>query len=116
MNLLDELTKLQKEVRDTEMQIIELTILSGVSMNGMPSGGTVSSPVERYYDRLEKLRNIVKEKKDRMMAIIQQIDDTEVRVIAELRFLKNETFQNIGDVLFMDRTTAYRKLKDYGGK
>ena len=102
------------------MQIKELTVLSAMAMNGMPSGNSVSSPVEKFYDRLEKLRKKLQSKlneyvaeKERIEDYIESIEDAEVRVIARLRFIDNEDFQTIGNEMYMDRTTAYRKLKNY---
>ena len=116
MILLDELNELHKEIQETEMEIKELTILSGMSMNGMPSGGTVASPVEKYFDRIEKLRNKLEYKKEQLSTLIKSIKNVEVRIIAELRFIKNRSFQEIGDEMFMERTTAYKKLKNYRRK
>ena len=102
------------------MQIKELTILSAMAMSGMPSGNTVSSPVEKFYDRLEKLRNKLQAKlneyvteKERIEEYIENIEDAEIRVIARLRFIDNKDYQTIGNDMFMDRTTAYKKLKKY---
>ena len=102
------------------MQIKELTILSAMAMSGMPSGNSVSSPVEKFYDRLEKLRTKLQTKlneyiseKERIEEYIENIADPEIRVIARMRFIDNQDFQTIGNEMFMDRTTAYRKLKNY---
>ena len=120
MKRLNKLYWLKKEIEQLEMQIKELTILSAMAMSGMPSGNTVSSPVEKFYDRLEKLRTKLQSKlteyvteKERIEDYIENIEDAEVRVIARLRFIDNEDFQKIGNEMFMDRTTAYRKLKNY---
>ena len=107
------MNELKSEIRETELQIKELTIISGQSLNGMPSGNSVSSPVERFYDRLDKLQRQLADKKKRLENYINSIKDTEIRVIARLRFIENNRYQAIGDEMFMDRTTAYRKLKKY---
>ena len=120
MKRLNKLYWLKKEIEQLEMQIKELTILSAMAMSGMPSGNTVSSPVEKFYDRLDKLRTKLQSKlneyiteKERIEEYIENIADPEIRVIARLRFIDNEDFQTIGNEMFMDRTTAYRKLKKY---
>lgn len=120
MKRLNKLYWLKKEIEQIEMQIKELTILSAMAMNGMPSGNSVSSPVEKFYDRLDKLRTKLQTKlneyiteKERIEEYIENIEDPEIRVIARLRFIDNEDFQTIGNEMFMDRTTAYRKLKNY---
>ena len=120
MKRLNKLFWLKKEIEQIEMQIKELTVLSAMAMNGMPSGNSVSSPVEKFYDRLEKLRNKLQAKlneyvieRERIEDYIESIEDAEVRVIARMRFIDNEDFQTIGNEMYMDRTTAYRKLKNY---
>ncbi len=120
MKRLNKLYWLKKEIEQIEMQIKEPTVLSAMAMNGMPSGNTVSSPVEKFYDRLDKLRKKLQAKlneyvaeKERIEDYIENIEDAEVRVIARMRFIDNEDFQTIGNEMYMDRTTAYRKLKNY---
>ena len=120
MKRLNKLYWLKKEIEQLEMQIKELTILSAMAMSGMPSGNSVSSPVEKFYDRLEKLRTKLQTKlneyiseKERIEEYIENIADPEIRVIARMRFIDNQDFQTIGNEMFMDRTTAYRKLKNY---
>ena len=120
MKRLNKLYWLKKEIEQIEMQIKELTILSAMAMNGMPSGNSVSSPVEKFYDRLDKLRTKLQAKlneyiteKERIEDYIENIEDAEIRVIARMRFVDNLDFQTIGNEMYMDRTTAYRKLKNY---
>lgn len=123
MKNLNRLYWLKKEKKDIENQIEELTVLSAVAMNGMPSGSTVSSPVEKFCERLEKLKEKLQQKCDeilteteRIEAFIENIKEDDVRLIARKRFIENKTFQVIGDELYMARTTAYEKLKKYIGK
>ena len=120
MKRLNKLFWLKKEIEQIEMQIKELTILSAMAMSGMPSGNTVSSPVEKFYDRLDKLRTKLQAKleeyiteKEYLEDYIENIEDAEIRVIARKRFIDNKDFQTIGNEMYMDRTTAYRKLKNY---
>ena len=85
------------------MQIKELTILSAMAMSGMPSGNSVSSPVEKFYDRLDKLRTKLQAKleeyiteKEYLEDYIENIEDAEIRVIARKRFIENKDFLTIG--------------------
>jgi len=117
---LNKLYWLKNEIEQIEMQIKELTILSATAMSGMPSGGSVSSPVEKFYDRLEKLRTKLQAKlneyiteKEYIEDYIENIEDAEIRVIARKRFIENKDFLTIGNEMYMDRTTAYKKLKKY---
>ena len=120
MKELNKLYWLKHEKKQIENQIKELTVLSAVSMSGMPSGKNATSPVERFNERLEKLREKLQKKcaeilieTERIEKRIEIIADAEVRVIARKRFIETKTFETIGKELFIDRTTAYKKLKRY---
>lgn len=120
MKKLNKLYWLKQEKAQIENQIKELTVLSAVSMSGMPSGSNVSSPVERFNIRLEQLREKLQRKCEEILTetenieeYIENIEDAEVRVIARKRFIENKTFQTIGDEMFIEKTTAYKKLKRY---
>ena len=120
MKKLNTLYWLNQERIQIENQIKELTVLSAVSMSGMPSGKKVSSPVERFHERLEQLTEKLQRKceeilveTERIEAYIENIEDAEVRVIARMRFIENKTYQEIGDELFLDKSTAYKKLDKY---
>lgn len=123
MKNLNKLYWLKKEVTQIENQIRELTILSAFEMSGMPSSNSVSSPVEKFYDRLDKLRTKLekaKEKvvveKERLESYIENLEDAEIRVLARARYLECKTWEVIGDENHMDRRTASRKLERYFGK
>lgn len=123
----EEKTRLEEEKARKENQIEELTVLSAVAMSGMPSGSTVSSPVERFNERLERLNEELRQICEEILTeiehidrcieniknYIENIDDVEVRVIARKRFIENKTFQSIGDEMYIEKTTAYKKLKRY---
>lgn len=120
MKKLNRLYWLKQERIQIENQIKELTVLSAIAMSGMPSGSTVSSPVERFNERLEQLKEKLQRKCDEILTeterieiYIENIEDAEVRVIARKRFIDNKTFQTIGDELYIDKTTAYKQLKKY---
>ena len=120
MKKLNTLYWLKKEKIQIENQIKELTVLSAVSMSGMPSGSNVSSPVERFNIRLEQLKEKLQRKcaeilteTERIENYIESIEDAEVRVIARKRFIENKTFQVIGDEIYIDKSTAYKKLNRY---
>ena len=123
MKNLNKLYWLKKEVTQIEEQIRELTILSAFEMSGMPSSNSVSSPVEKFYARLDKLRTKLekgKEKvvqeKERLESYIENVEDAEIRVLARARYLECKTWEVIGDENHMDRRTASRKLEKYFGK
>ena len=120
MKKLNKLYWLKQEIAQIENQIKELTVLSATTMPCMPSCSKVSSPVERFYDRLERLKAKLQAKldeyiieKERIEDYIENTEDAEVRVIARKRFIENKDYQTIGDEMYIDRTTAYKKLKRY---
>ena len=120
MKKINTLYWLKQEKAQIENQIKELTVLSAVSMSGMPSGSNVSSPVERFNIRLEQLKEKLQKKcaeilteTERIEEYIENIEDAEIRVMARMRFIENKTFQTIGDELYVDKSTAYKKLKQF---
>ena len=123
MKKLNKLYWLKQEVAQIENQIKELTILSAFEMSGMPSSSSVSSPVEQFYNRLDKLRTKLEKAKDkvavemeRLENYIETIEDAEIRVLARMRFLECMKFEDIGEECHMDRRTVSRKLENYFGK
>ncbi len=44
---------------------------------------------------------------------IDSIQDNDIRVIARLRYIDNKTWEEIGKMLYLDRTACYRKMKNY---
>ena len=120
MKNLNRLYWLKQEIKQIENQIKELTVLSASAMSGMPSSKKVSSPVERFVLRMDRLKEKLAQKYDELAAeterieeTIESIEDVEVRLIARKRFIEHKDFQTIGDELFIDRTTASKKLNRY---
>ena len=120
MKNLNKLYWLKQEITQIENQIKELTVLSAAAITDMPKGNGTSSPVERFCERLEKLREKLQAKldqyiteKERIEEYIENIEDAEVRVIARKRFIENKTYQIIGDEMYTDGSTARKKLKRY---
>jgi DNA-binding NtrC family response regulator len=120
MKNLNRLYWLKQEIMQIENQIKELTVLSATAMSGMPSSKKASSPVERFVLRMESLTEKLAQKYEELSAeterieeYIEGIEDVEVRLIARKRFIEHKEYQTIGDEMFIDRTTAYRKLKRY---
>jgi len=120
---LNKLYWLKQEVIQIENQIKELTILSAFEMSGMPSGHSVSAPVEQFYNRLDKLRTKLGKAKEkvakemeRLETYIEAVEDAEIRVLARKRYLECMKYEDIGEECHMDRRTVSRKLENYFGK
>ena len=123
MKKLNKLYRLKQEVAQIENQIRELTILSAFEMSGMPSSNSVTSPVEQFYNRLDKLRTKLAKAKakvanemERLETYIEAVEDAEIRVLARRRYIECKKFEDIGDEFHMDRRTVSRKLENYFGK
>ena len=123
MKNLNKLCWLKREVKQIEEQIRELTILSAFEMSGMPSSNSVSSPVEQFYNRLDKLRTKLAKAKgkvakemERLESYIEAVEDAEIRVLARMRYIDCMKYEDIGDEVHMDRRTVSRKLENYFGK
>lgn len=120
MKSLNKLYWIKKEIVQLENQIKELTVLSAVSTDGVSGGNNVTSPVERFYDRLEKLKTKLKLKhaeslaeQERLEEFIETIEDEEIRVLARCRFIECKSYEQIGYENFIDRTTVSKKLRNY---
>lgn len=120
MKNLNKVYWLKKEIEQITDQIKELSLYSGTNLSGMPSAHNNDSMVERYIIKKDKLIEKLEEKfaelvteVQRIEEFIEGIDDAEIRVIARKRFIENKDWQDIGDEMYMDRTTVSRKLKKY---
>lgn len=123
MKNLNKLYWLKQEVKQIENQIRELTILSAFEMSGMPSSNSVSSPVEQFYAKLDKLRTKLQKAKEkvadeveRLESYIEGIEDEEIRTLARARYLECKTWEVIGEENHMERTTVSKKVRKYFGK
>ena len=120
MKNLNRLYWLNIEIKQIESQIKELSVLKGSTINGMPASRGVSSPVEQFVLKVERLTEKLNKKHDelvaeteRIEAYIESIEDAEVRTIARARFIDNEDYETIGDKVHMHRTTVARTLNRY---
>ena len=120
MKGLNKLYWLKKDIEQIENQISELTVIKAAAISSIPSGNSVSSTVERFVEKAEKLQEKLTKKLQEYIAERERIEDYiegikpgDIRTIARMRFIDNLDWQTIGDTLNMDRTTAYKKLKKY---
>ncbi len=68
---------------------------------------SVISLKRKYVDQLNNLYK----KENEIIDFIMSIDDEEIKLIIDLRFLKQYSWNDIGKVLYMHRTSPYYKLK-----
>ena len=120
MRGLNKLYYLKSDIENIKDEIKSLTTISSPSISGMPHGSGVSSPIENYCLKKEKLLEKLNQKIEkyideliRIEDIIERIDDPEIRVIARMRFIQNMRWEDIGVKIHLERTTCSKKLRKY---
>ena len=121
MKNLNKLYWIKKEIRTIEEQIKELTILSSVQISDMPKGGSnITSSVEKFTEKLLSLKGKLEakrleyiEERIKMEDFLATIEDSEISLIARMRFIDNRSWEYIGKEMNMDRTTVSKKLSKY---
>lgn len=114
---------LKKEAEAIQNAITKLDIEIGLgspSLSGMPKTSTISSSVERIalertqqYERLFLIQVMIEQETNRILDYIYHCPESEIRLIMRYRFIECYDWGKIGDILYMDRRTARRKLDKY---
>lgn len=122
-NQLSNLYYIQKRIVRIKNRIAALEQDLGVRgqvLTGMPHGSGVSNPIEslliKESELLEKLKKVLEEQIDeelKLTSYIESIEDTEIKLIFEMRFIDLMNWDAIGNELHMDRTTASKKVQTY---
>lgn len=120
---LNSLYYISQRIKTLKRRIAELDPEIGIgssAMNGMPHGSGVSNPLETLVmkkvaleDDLSKELSLKLDEERKIQNYISAVDDEEIRLIMELRFIHLMKWQDIGTQIHSDRTTAYRKIKKY---
>lgn len=120
MRGLNKLYYLKIDIENIKDEIKGLPIINAPSMSGMPHGSDLSSPIESYCLKKEKLLEKLNAKIEkyteeliRIEDVIDKIDDVEVKAIARMRFIQCMKWEDIGAKVYLDRTNCARKLKKY---
>lgn len=115
-NIGKRITRLKRRIAELEEELG----ISGQNLTGMPHGSSVSNPIEalvmKKCELLERLKKTLEEQIDEEMklrAYIESIEDAEIKLIFELRFLDLMNWDAIGKEMNMDRTTASKKMQNY---
>ena len=100
--------------------------LGSLNMDGMPHGTTPGDPVARMaiaraslHEQLKKLRADLKEKEQEIREYIESIEDQEVKLIIEWRFIDLLDWHEIAGNLEemkgknVDRSTPRKKMQKY---
>ena len=120
MRGLNKLYYLKIDIENIKDEIKSLPIISSPQISGMPRGSDLSSPIETYCIKKEQLLEKLNQKIEkyteeliRIEDIIDKIDDVEIKAIARMRFIQNMRWEDIGDKLYLERTTCSKKLRKY---
>ena len=120
MRGLNKLYYLKIDIESIKEEIMSLPVISSPQITGMPRGSGVSNPIEQYYIKKEALVEKLNQKIEkyteeliRVEGILERIEDPEVRAIARMRFVQNMKWEEIGDKMYMERTTVSKKLRRY---
>jgi hypothetical protein len=117
---LNKLYYLKIDIENIKDEIKNLPTISSSQLTGMPHGTGVSNPIEAYLLKkealIEKLNLKIEkytEELIRIEEVIERIDDPEVRAIARMRFIQNMKWEDIGEKMYLERTTCSKKLRKY---
>ena len=120
MRGLNKLYYLKIDIENIKEEIKSLPTISSPQITGMPHGTEVSNPLETYLLKkealIEKLNQKIEKYTDeliRIEGVIDRIDDIEVRAIARMRFIQNMKWEDIGEKMYLERTTCSKKLRKY---
>lgn len=120
MRGLNKLYYIKKEIEEIKWEIKNLPEISAGQITGMPHSTQVSDPIFNLMlkkDRLvEKLNKKIERYMDELIRIediIEQIDDSEIRLMARMRFIKCMKWEDIGEQVHLDRTVCSRKVRKY---
>lgn len=120
---------IRKRIEKIEERIAELEDEIGVgslNMDGMPHGSTPGNPVERMalakaalHEQLVNLKATLLEKEREIREFIETVEDEEVKLIIELRFIRQLDWYSLSCELedvtgnSIERTTPAKKMKKY---
>ena len=120
MRGLNKLYYLKIDIENIREEIKSIPTISSPQITGMPHGTGVSNPIEAYFLKkealIEKLNQKIEKYTEELMRIediIEKIDDPEIRAIARMRFIQNMKWEDIGDKMYLERTTVSKKLRKY---
>lgn len=110
---------LKKEVEDLEERIKELgNGLGAIKYTDTIKG--IGGKKTSLQEKIVELKNLWMEKRVsaleeyiRIEKYISNIEDSEIRSIMRYRFMDLKTWDEIGNILFGDRTTAPKKMRKY---
>lgn len=120
MRGLNKLYYLKIDIENIKEEINTLSTINSPQLTGMPHGSDISNPIEKYFLKKEKLMEKLNQKIEkytdellRIENIIDTIEDIEIRTIARMRFIQHMKWEDIGEKMYLERTTCSKKLRKY---
>ncbi len=110
---------IKQEIKDLEDELDLICELSANTFSYYQSG-EISKPTEsialkRFIleDKISQKKQEALEKIKEIEDFINTIDDLSVKTIAKKRFILCKTFEEIGESMYLDRTTVSKRLYKY---
>ena len=85
----------------------DLALLSGIEAVSQ------KKKLDNLYKQLSFSKKALLNELAALIDFIENIDDLEIQYIFIARYIENKTYEQIGNELYMDRTTVAYKLKKY---
>ena len=112
---------LKIEIDDLQKRIAELENTGGVSgmryrefdVMSTPLNVSIQSKLDILLDKLTERRISALEEYIKIESYISNIDDLKIRQIMRYRFMDLKTWDEIGTLMFCDRTTVSKIAKNY---
>ena len=122
---LNKLFYIKKDIKQLEEQLAELNNLGSAPLSDMPKGNGVSDPTQEFNIKKEKIISKLNKaytkyviEYEKINDFIEAIEDTEIKLIARLRFIKHLDWFDIAEEISPRRksihwTTPRKKLVRY---
>ena len=115
-HLKKEIEQIDSTIYEIEKTVIGSSKLSEVSI----FSGKISNPTEQIGIKLSKLKDKLNLKKEELLIKLDEIEvflstvtDLEVSTIIRIKYINCKSWNEVANELFIDRTTAYKKVKNY---
>lgn len=119
---LSQLYYLKKEIKEQQKRLSELEALATsctAKITGLPNGNGVSDKIANYVTEIADLKNLIAknlakciEEYKKLTTFIENIEDSQLRLILTLRYINNFTWQQIAFKLnFCSESIPRKKCK-----
>lgn len=120
---LSELYYINKEIEQIQKELYDLknkNFFKNTILSDMPKGGERLDEFVAYVDDVRTLENMLQyslrklqEKRKKIEAFLEGIEDSELRLIMRLRAVNNMKWEEIAGEIGLERTTVSKKFYKY---